>query len=336
MMTLAGCGVTPNAQRNFTADTRLIMDVTIGHVWDLHHQYKSDTLQHMTNSKNAKYAEQYQSQRYAFAPIVANSLGQFGADTLQLLWNLADNHAQIATGFSHNISHSHSTSPPSTQQDTDNQRLRGLKYHDNRLRLMTCVMEGITTLIIGHTFNLTCSPDYARWMEHTRHNWLSILPTYDPASQDSTISLQSDTATPVSPSAPQSPSQTSRISSDMELNTVVQSQSNNSQSSTGTGFNSPSRTQISQASSDMELSTEDAFIDNHSRFRRARDTSPAGYPEYPRPAQRSRVSYASSLQIGRAPTPPAPSRNLPQPIGAPILDVRAYPSPSSPSPIPPT
>ena len=112
MMTLTGCGVSPNAQRNFSADTRLIMDVTIGHICDLHHQYKPDTLQRMTNSKNVKYAQHYQSQRLAFAPIVANSLGQFGADTLQLLWNLADNYAQTTTGFSLDISHSHSTPPP--------------------------------------------------------------------------------------------------------------------------------------------------------------------------------------------------------------------------------
>ena len=134
------------------------MDVTIGHVYDTHHQYKSDTLQRMANSKNVKYAQHYQSQRLAFAPIVANSLGQFGADTLQFLWNLADNHAQTTTGLSLDIPHSQSHSPPSTQQDTDYQRLRGLKYHDNRLRLLTCVFEGITTRIIGQTFNLTCSP----------------------------------------------------------------------------------------------------------------------------------------------------------------------------------
>jgi len=196
-MTLTRCGVSPNAQRNFSTDTRLIMDVTIGHVYDTHHQYKSDTLQRMTNSKNVKYAQHYQSQRLAFAPIVANSLGQFGADTLQFLWNLADNHAQSTTCISLVIPHSQSHAPPSTQQDTDYRRLRGLTYHDNRLRLLTCVLEGITTRLIGQTFNLTCSPDYARWMEHTRHNWLPTLPTYDPASQDSTSGFQMDHNSPL-------------------------------------------------------------------------------------------------------------------------------------------
>ena len=40
MMTLTGCGVTPKAQRNFSRDTRLIMDVTIGHVFDTYHNLK--------------------------------------------------------------------------------------------------------------------------------------------------------------------------------------------------------------------------------------------------------------------------------------------------------
>jgi len=44
MMTLTGCGVIPNAQRNFSEDTRLIMDVTIGHVFDTHHNFKPNTL----------------------------------------------------------------------------------------------------------------------------------------------------------------------------------------------------------------------------------------------------------------------------------------------------
>ena len=99
MMILTGCGVTPNAQRNFSGDTRLIMDVTIGHVFDTHYNFKPNTLQHLANSKCLKYASHYQRQRSAFAPIVANTLGQFGADTLQFLWNLADYQAQNTFGF---------------------------------------------------------------------------------------------------------------------------------------------------------------------------------------------------------------------------------------------
>jgi hypothetical protein len=59
----------------------------------------------------------------------------------------------------------------STQQENDYRRLCCLKYHKNRLRLLTCVFEGVTTRIIGQTFNLTCSPDYHRWLETTCHQY---------------------------------------------------------------------------------------------------------------------------------------------------------------------
>ncbi len=65
-MTLTGCGVTPNAQRIFSRDTRLIMDVTIKHVFDTHHNFKPNTLQTLANSKPFKYASHYQHQPLAF------------------------------------------------------------------------------------------------------------------------------------------------------------------------------------------------------------------------------------------------------------------------------
>ena len=105
------------AQRNFSVGIRLIMDVTIGHVFDTHPNFKPNTLLSLSYSKNLKYAEHYQRQRLAFAPIVANTLGQFGADTLQFLWNLADHEAKSTFGFTidspvtNNLSQ---TSPPST------------------------------------------------------------------------------------------------------------------------------------------------------------------------------------------------------------------------------
>ncbi len=98
-MTLMVCGVTPNAQCNFSVDTWLIMDITIGHVLDTHHNFKPNTLRSLSNSKCIKHAEHYQRQRLAFAPIVAYSFGQFGADTLQFLRNIADHQAKNTFGF---------------------------------------------------------------------------------------------------------------------------------------------------------------------------------------------------------------------------------------------
>ncbi len=51
MTALTGCGVNPNRQRYFLVDTRLIMDVTIGHVFDTHHKFKTNTLRSLSNSK---------------------------------------------------------------------------------------------------------------------------------------------------------------------------------------------------------------------------------------------------------------------------------------------
>ncbi len=84
------------------------------------------------------------------------------------------------------------TSPPSTQQENYYRRLRGLKYHENRLRILTYVYKGVTTRIIGQTFNLNCSPEYNRWLETTCHNWSPIVPTFDLVSQDSNLSQNQD------------------------------------------------------------------------------------------------------------------------------------------------
>ena len=77
MMTLTGCGVSLNAQRNFSAGTRLIMDVSIGHVLDIHQNYKANTLLSLTNSRCFKYAAHYQLQSLAFAPIVELALAMW-------------------------------------------------------------------------------------------------------------------------------------------------------------------------------------------------------------------------------------------------------------------
>ncbi len=75
------------------------------------------------------------------APIIANSLGQYCANTVQFLRNLVNHQAKILFGFTIDFP-AYTTSqfsPPSTQQKNDNIRLQGLKYHENCLRLSTCV-----------------------------------------------------------------------------------------------------------------------------------------------------------------------------------------------------
>ena len=54
----------------------------------------------MEGSKRHKYLEHYQQQHYAFVPMVANSLVQFGRDCLKFLRLTADHPAQKQYGFS--------------------------------------------------------------------------------------------------------------------------------------------------------------------------------------------------------------------------------------------
>jgi hypothetical protein len=116
----------------------LIMDVTIGNVFDTNHNFKPNTLLSISNSKCIQCADDYQRQCLAFAPIVANSLGQF--DTLQFLLNLVDHQAKNTFGFTIDLPSNITSriSPPSTQQENNYTRVQGLKYHENSLRLLTC------------------------------------------------------------------------------------------------------------------------------------------------------------------------------------------------------
>ena len=43
---------------------------------------------------------------------------------------------------------------------------------------LTCIFEGITTCIVGNTFNLNCSPQYNKLFEQRRHKWSPIIPKF--------------------------------------------------------------------------------------------------------------------------------------------------------------
>ena len=160
-------------------------------------------------------------------------------------------------------------SPPTTQQENDYRHLRGLKYHENRLRLLTCVFESITTRVIGQTFNLTCSPDYYRWLEHTRHNWLPMLPTYDPSSQHSVSSQASNLSVPIQFSQyQQSPSSMSISRND------------------------------SISDSDMSISRNVSQNRGSNHRDRIRSHSRSHSPDDSRPSQRMRLTYTHHMLTG--------------------------------------
>ena len=203
MMTFGGGCVRPNQRLNFTKSTRLIMDVTIGHVFDTQHNFKRNNIHSMETRKRNKYAEHYQQQRLAFAPIVANTLGQCGPDCLQFLWILAD-HA-VKTQQHPETDYLGDESPTSAQSTSsiseDYRHQRGRKFHENRLRLLTHIYEGVTERIYGTTFALSNSAQYRQWLRQTRHNWQPMIPDHDlspqstesmPSSQAETLSMEID------------------------------------------------------------------------------------------------------------------------------------------------
>ena len=67
MMTHGGGAVSPNLRLNFTKNTRLIMDSTIGHIYNSEHKFKPKNLQSMETRKHGKYSQHYQRKRLAFA-----------------------------------------------------------------------------------------------------------------------------------------------------------------------------------------------------------------------------------------------------------------------------
>jgi hypothetical protein len=100
------------------------MDVTIGHTYNMVHGFKPNNIRAMDISRQYKYDYHYLRQRLAFAPMVANTLGQCGPDLLQFLWNLADHHTRLNLGFSIETTNSLSTQ---LEQSMDYRKLRGLR-----------------------------------------------------------------------------------------------------------------------------------------------------------------------------------------------------------------
>ena len=283
MMTLTGCGINPNPELDFTSNTRVIMDVTIGHTFTMSHQYKANNLRTMEATKRRKYNNHYLRQRLAFAPMVANTLGQCGPDLLQFLWILADHHAQLNMGLPTEMEAS-----LSTQQESDYRKIRGLKYHENRLRILTCIFEGITTRIFGSTFNLTCSPAYHRWLDQTRQNWLPLLPTTDNAPPTPSSQSSPD------PSLPQSPSPSC---TGQEQPSPQESQDTATDEAVPTLVTSEEHT----ASVNFLLSLN-ARVVSHRRHR-----SESGDTQDLRPSQRRRTLAASETPT---PTHPMPTHSL--------------------------
>ena len=148
-------------------------------------------LQTMETRKPGKYSQHYLRQRLAFAPIVANTIGPCGPDFLQFIWIPADQAAKTQSG-----SHAHDNftmAKEDSQINIDYRRIRGRKYHEHRLRILTCVFEAITERILGMTYDLSNTESYRQWVNMHRHNWQPEIPSYDLPSQEMDSFFSRDT-----------------------------------------------------------------------------------------------------------------------------------------------
>jgi hypothetical protein len=179
LMTLVGCGIQQNMTMNFGPNTRLIMDVSLTHVYDCNHRFKASNIRDAEQRKRNKYADFYQRQGYAFAPMICNTLGECGPDMLHFLWNLADRSARHHFGFNP-IGQSRDLMSQPADQDRDFRRLRGKLFNDYRLRVQSAIFEAVTMRVYGRSFALTCSANYKTWIRTVQTEWHPLFPSNVP------------------------------------------------------------------------------------------------------------------------------------------------------------
>jgi hypothetical protein len=84
-MTLVRCGIQPNLTLNFGPNTRLIMDISLIHAYDCNPTFKTSNIRDAEQRKSCKYADFFERQGFAFAPMICNTLGDSGQDMLHFL-----------------------------------------------------------------------------------------------------------------------------------------------------------------------------------------------------------------------------------------------------------
>ena len=191
LMTLVGCGIREDLMLNFGPNTRLIMDVSLVHIYDSNHRMKPAIIRDSEQRKRNKYADFYQRQGYAFAPMICNTLGQCGPDMLQFLWNLADRSARHHFGFNP-IRIDQNSLSQAAEHDRDFRRLRGKLFNDYKLRLQTAIFEAVTMRVYGKYFALSCTPAYKAWIKTLQTEWHPLF-SCDSQSDSQTTLIEDQT-----------------------------------------------------------------------------------------------------------------------------------------------
>ena len=170
LVTCRGGLVRPNPRLNFGPSTLLVMDFELGHTFTSSHQFKPQNIANMELQKRSKYLSAYHDAGLAFAPLVSNSLGQFGPDLLRFLWGLADHAARNQVPVElQDLPHLDLDSPAPAQAAF--QRLRSLIYVQASYRILAAVFEGVTERIYGRTFALRTLPAYQRSLAERSQPW---------------------------------------------------------------------------------------------------------------------------------------------------------------------
>jgi len=152
--------------RSFGHSARLVMDFTLGHTYSSYHVLKEHTLETLQDEKVAFYKQKYNDLGWAFAPLVANSFGQFGPELLRFLWALSDHAARSRVPVPQPIIPVLGAPAALAAAQADKtlierfKRLRSSYFVHARLAVLTAVYEGVSERVYGRTHALRTNPRY--------------------------------------------------------------------------------------------------------------------------------------------------------------------------------
>ena len=185
-MSSIGGIVAPNAVYGFDSHTRLVIDETLGHVFESEdHRPKLNNLRDKEHAKRLKYVIDYRHQGLAFAPLACNTWGQLGNDFVRFLWILADKAAHNHLGLNP-LSYQSPLlrSPQESEDSSDIQQNRSRLFRDYKLQLLTAISEAVAERVLGRTFALSCTEGYQVWLQSTREQWLPLLASRESEQDD--------------------------------------------------------------------------------------------------------------------------------------------------------
>jgi hypothetical protein len=181
LMTLVGGRIPLKPPSDFSGSSLLVMDFTLRHVFTAEHIFKANAISHAETAKRQKYSDPYHQRGFAFAPLVASTLGVCGPDLLRFLWAVADHAARYAFDLPLDVYLSLSQPSTSLSQSAEEKKkigfkiLRGRLYNEYRLRTLTAIYEAVTSRVFGRSFALNTCRLYRELLAASRTTWQPIF-----------------------------------------------------------------------------------------------------------------------------------------------------------------